>query len=146
MTEEYSSTEKGWPRPVIGGRPIPWVSPPENLRMTHPERMEEIVECGLCQVCGEVPDREEDVYLLINLALGVPPEGSDLAEKTLQAMDNAMMHKRCYELATSNCPVLRSLDHSKTLAVYRTQWKKVRVYDCSDPFLGVDGKDVERVR
>ena len=83
MEEDLTLTDRGWPRPVVNGWPIPWISPAEHLNRIDPERHTETVECALCHVCGEVPEKEEWVYLLINLDTSPPPD--DLSKKTLKA-------------------------------------------------------------
>jgi hypothetical protein len=139
-------TEGGWPRPIINGWPIPWVTPSEDLRQTDPDRMAEVVERGLCEVCGEPAAKDELVYLLVNLANGPIPD--DLSTKVVQAMDNAVMHERCMRLAVGRCPCLRKLRTEGDLVLYRVPWEYVWVYTDPDDqreVLGVDGEHVERV-
>lgn len=136
-------TDSGWPRPVIGNWPIPWVTPAEDLKQVDPDRMSEVVERGLCQVCGDPAEKDEPIYVLVNLENGPAPE--DLSAKTVQAMDNAVMHERCMRLAIARCPCLRRLRAADKLVLYRAPWRRVLIYSCSEPFLGVDGEHVERI-
>lgn len=137
-------TERGWPRPIVNGWPIPWVTPTEELRQTSPERMAEVVDRGLCEVCGIAASPADYVYFLVNLENGPIPE--NMAEKVVQTMDNAVMHHRCLRLALGRCPALRSLKAKGMLVIYRALWGDVGVYSADDEdVLGVDGDKAERV-
>lgn len=155
--DQLTYTERGWPRPVSDkyGLRIPWVSPAEQLNRTHPDRMAEVVEYALCQVCGEgfrLPS--DNVFVLVNGEISEHPDEVDLSTKVVQAMDNATMHWRCMRLATGQCPMLRKLRADDNLYVFRTNHGSIKIYDNSndtDPdadkfVLGVDGEFVTYVK
>lgn len=145
-------TDRGWPRPIINGWPIPWVSPAEELKRTDPDRMSEVVEWAKCQVCGLSHKPWEIVYFLVNRDItGETP--SNLEGKVIQAMDQAVMHERCMKLATGRCPVLCNLRGREALVLYAAYWRDVKIYDVpeehraeedSSQILGVDGKKAWR--
>lgn len=145
-------TDRGWPRPIVDGWPIPWVSPTEHLGRTHPDRMKEVVDWAKCQVCGDCHKPWEVVYLLVNKDLtGEPP--SNLEGKMLQAMDNAVMHERCVKLATGRCPALRQMRDDGKLILFAAYWRDIKIYDipedadddsAGEQVLGIDGTKVWR--
>jgi hypothetical protein len=147
-------TEKGWPRPrspFYGGLPVPWVSPIDELKRTHPGRMAEVVENALCQICGLPHEPDATVYLLVNEA-NVP---DDLETKWLQAMDNAVMHEQCFKLAYGRCPALRELRMEYRLQVFTAPRSSVMIHNIpvgtefddqyEERVLGVDGANVTLV-
>lgn len=135
-------TEKGWPRPLVGADklPVPWVSPPADLSQVIPERMSEVVDYGLCQICGLEPEPNEKVYLFVNLESGPKPE--QMEDKIVQAMDNAILHERCMRLAIGRCPCLKKLRANKMLVMYSTVYSNVKIFTADDDgdILGVDGE------
>lgn len=109
-------TPPGWPRPIRGGYPVPWVSPASSLGETIPERREEVLDGLLCQVCGEGHDPDGTAYLLVGDPASV--EDGDPTGRSVRLMDDALMHERCARLAVARCPELRRL-RGGHLAVFR---------------------------
>lgn len=153
--DQLTYTERGWPRPFIKGWPIPWVSPAEELKRTHPDRMTEIVDYALCQVCGMKPSPEESVFLLVNGELTDNPEGMDMSTKMVQAMDNAAMHFRCMKLAVGRCPELKRMLAEGKLYLFAAKYSDIKIYEVPDTesdrrktvnVLGVDGEFAKYVR
>lgn len=150
--DELTWTKRGWPRPIVGGWPIPWVSPVEELKRTHPDRMNEVVDRAICQVCGETHYPDDYVYFFVNLENG--PEPDDWTDKVVEEMDQGILHERCMKLATGRCPALRSLQAEGKLVMYRARWSSVMVYEVDEEHrkdpdddhfkLGVAGELVER--
>jgi hypothetical protein len=147
-------TTAGWPRPIIDGFPIPWVSPVENLGKTDPDRILETKERSLCQVCGEPFSDSEDELVVVFVDGGPKsqkPLGSVDLEKVLcRAMDDAVMHLRCAKLAAGRCPCLRRLREEKRFMALVGSVSEVKEYDTDeeerDPerratftFLALDG-------
>lgn len=157
--DQLTYTDRGWPRPMSPkyGLRIPWVSPAEQLKRTHPDRMNEVVEYALCQVCGEGPeDADEFVYALVNGEVSPNPDEIDLTTKVVQAMDNAVMHYHCMRLATGQCPELKCLRAEGNLFVFKSQAKQTKIYTIGpesadeankvgEQVLGVPGEFVEHV-
>ena len=153
MSDELTYTDVGWPRPIIGGWPIPWVTPAENLKQTDPDRMTEVVDYALCQVCGLGHNPMSFVYFFVNLEVGPIPDS--LEDKMVQAMDNAVLHERCMKLATGRCPALRDLIERSKLVMYRSRWKNVKIHEIPEEVehdkreafvLCIAGEEVERCR
>jgi hypothetical protein len=152
MSEDnLTYTDVGWPRPIIGGWPIPWVTPAENLKQTDPDRMSLVVEYALCQVCGLGHNPMGFVYFFVNLEVGPIP--INLEDKIVQAMDNAVLHESCMKLAVGRCPALRDLLAREMLVMYRARWKCVKIHEIPDAAdkdkresfkLCVEGMEVER--
>lgn len=153
VSDNLTYTDVGWPRPIIGGWPIPWVTPAENLKQTDPDRMTEVVDYALCQVCGLGHNPMSFVYFFVNLEVGPIPD--DLEDKVVQTMDNAVMHERCMKLATGRCPALLDLIKRGKLVMYRARWKHVYIHEIPDDGdrdereafkLCVEGSEVEQCR
>lgn len=151
MTDGLTYTDVGWPRPIIGGWPIPWVTPAENLKQTDPDRMAKVVDYALCQICGLAHEPMSFVYFFVNLEIGPIPD--NVEDKIVQAMDNAVMHEHCMKLAIGRCPALRDLMERDKLVMYRSRWKHVKIheipeeagFDKREAFkLCIAGEEVER--
>ncbi|WP_433616902.1 hypothetical protein ACQP2P_16200 [Dactylosporangium sp. CA-139114] len=86
----------GWPRPLLGGLPVPWITVVAAgrawFRHLHGDRLRDCQTGWLCQVCGE---------LLPELAWVVVTEEGHVVTP-------AGMHQRCRVLATSRCPHLQA--------------------------------------
>lgn len=104
MTDESDMTPAGWPRPIVDGWPIPWVSPAHTLAAMDVDRLAEAATGKVCAVCGEAHGPADPVYIVVN-----GPEPPFSANTLAQAMDSAVMHKRCLQLATGKCPTLLRL-------------------------------------
>jgi hypothetical protein len=152
--EELTLTEKGWPRPRTphyGGLPVPWVSPMEQLKRTDPDRMHEVVDHALCQICGLPHEPNSTVYLFANEEV-VP---HDIAMKWIQAMDNAILHEQCFKLAYGRCPALRNLRMEYMLQVFTAPIETIKIYtipagtqfndQSEEQVLGVDGAYVTHI-
>ncbi len=107
-------TRRGWPRPIIGGWPIPWVSPPADLSNEDHDRHAEVIADVLCQVCGEGHQPDDTIYLVIN---DPTPPGADVGFAWAVAIDDAIMHERCLRLAAGRCPALKRLRAEGRLSV-----------------------------
>lgn len=114
-------TAPGWPRPVIGGRPIPWAVRPGEFSALDPGRRQQALDERLCQVCG--CEFEGSVYLLVG---GAPPRRQDLI---VLSIDDAVLHLRCLRLALGSCPGLARVPD---LRVYGTTAERVELYDLPD--------------
>ena len=90
----------------MGGWPIPWIAVPYRLGMTYRTRRAKMLELGLCQVCGLGHEEGGEVLMLVNESR--VPDGDPAGFEVL-AMDDAIMHRRCYRLAVGRCPALRDL-------------------------------------
>lgn len=109
-------TEAGWPRPIIGGLPIPWVSPPNDLAQTNAAREAACASGAICQVCGLGYQDGDPAYVVVRAKKR--PKRMD---KTLVwAMDNGVLHKDCLLLALARCPKLRGLRAEGLLMVVKT--------------------------
>lgn len=97
-------TDNGWPRPRMGGWPIPWVSPAADLSEMDPARYNACASGAVCAVCGDGYPAGADAYALA-LTDRVDPL-TDLSDGVLRPMDNAVMHERCLRLALAWCPEL----------------------------------------
>lgn len=117
MSDIGNLTSAGWPRPIVGGLPIPWVSPSDDLSRMNVARAAACASGAICAVCGGDYGDDEDAYVLV--------EGADqpaaIADVDVQAMDNGILHKRCLQLALSRCPKLRQLRIDGRLQVVRTK-------------------------
>lgn len=110
-------TSAGWPRPVIGGLPIPWVSPPDDLSQTSGARKEACASGAICQVCGLGYDDGEPAFALVHHEGKVPA----IETVRVNTMDNAVMHLRCIKLALAFCPKLKALRAEGKLQAIRTE-------------------------
>ncbi len=130
----YTLTEAGWPRPIIGGFPIPWVSPAENLGTTNGDRILSTKADLLCQVCGDplAPDGESVVFVDGGRKSKRRHADIDFAEVLCRAMDDAVMHPRCARLAAGRCPRLLKLQHEERFMAYIGPTSKIDEYDADE--------------
>lgn len=126
-------TSAGWPRPIVDGWPIPWVSPSERLAIMDGGREAAAASGAICAVCGG--DYLEDVkaYSVVRKSLGV-----DLSAVEVQPMDNGIMHKRCLQLALAKCPRLRDLAADNAIEVVSVPSNSTRIEI-------VEGKQMARI-
>ena len=137
-------TKEGWPRPIIGGWPIPWVSPPEDLSQTDGDRLLEVIANRLCQVCGLPHAKGERVFLCVSAENEGTNRKADLNSMTVFPMDNAVMHERCARLAVARCPALRDLAAKGALIVLSAPSESVGLGDRNgrgDDHLAVEGSE-----
>lgn len=115
MTEPYTLTAPGWPRPVVGGYPIPWVAPAEKLSEVNEGRRLASVGGSVCQVCGLSFEYGADAWAFVR----VP----DVVQLTLESggylgsvlgsprrvipLDGAVLHEKCAALTAARCPHVR---------------------------------------
>lgn len=112
-------TRAGWPRPMVGGYPIPWVSPPEDLSTMSPARMDACATGAICAVCGGDYEDGEEAFAFVH-SVEKPEVGPD-ESLAVQAMDNAIMHERCARLAMKVCPRLSDSRAKGHLYMIRTR-------------------------
>lgn len=98
-------TRSGWPRPIIDGWPIPWVSPAESLSTMNNSRVAACASGAICAVCGDGYSDDEQAYAFVKATEVLP----DLSSVAVQPMDNGILHKRCAQLALARCPELKRL-------------------------------------
>jgi hypothetical protein len=122
-------TEAGWPRPIIGGWPIPWVSPVENLGTTSGERILETKEKALCQVCGVPFEDDMQAVVFVTAESRKSHRQVDLAEVLCRAADDAVMHPRCAKLAAGRCPRLRQIQDEGRFIAYIGPISDVQEYE-----------------
>lgn len=143
MSATAELTDRGWPRPMIGGWPIPWVSPPHDLSNEDEDRHAEVIANVLCQVCGEGHAPHDTVYLVIN---DPTQPGADVSFAWAVATDDAIMHERCLRLAAGRCPALKRLRSEGKLSVVSCPASAVSAHDFDDgeeagqPRLAADGE------
>lgn len=126
-------TSAGWPRPIVDGWPVPWVSPSEELAVMDSGREAAAASGSICAVCGG--DYLDDVkaYSVVRKSIGV-----DLSAVEVQPMDNGIMHKRCLQLALAKCPRLRELSAEDSIEVVSVPGNSTRIEI-------VDGKHMARI-
>jgi hypothetical protein len=118
-------TSTGWPRPIIGGLPIPWVSSAHDLSTIDEQRLQQLRTKKLCQVCGEDHAVGSTVYMC-----GSAREKPDLAEGCyVMAMDDGVLHERCARLAVKMCPRLRELNDQGLLRVVGVPLEDVALFE-----------------
>jgi hypothetical protein len=129
-------TTPGWPRPIVNGHPVPWVVDPADFGQTERERHLACVEQGLCQVCGLTHRGGDWAYLLVKEEPVGDITAEDAQPMLALAMDDAVMHERCFRLAVGACPALRAArqidQDGKTLLAYRVRASYVDAYDLDD--------------
>lgn len=132
-------TKTGWPRPVVNGLPIPWVSPSDKLSTMNSARAAACASGAVCAVCGEGYADDEPAYVLVT-ATDAP---ADIASVDVQAMDNGILHKRCVQLALAMCPKLKSMIAEGRLQIVSTTGNNASVIidDEGTPKARVDGAD-----
>ena len=105
----HEQTGPGLPRPVMQGRPVPWVAPVVAGAVAwaalNPTRREEAERFWLCQVCGTAlntdPTRSDTVQ---------PPMTAWLPVAAGEVASGGALHDGCLGLARKVCPVLREDD------------------------------------
>lgn len=132
VEEQYTLTDAGWPRPIIGGFPIPWVSPAENLGTTNGDRILATKGDLLCQVCGVQLDAESVVFVDGGRASKRRHRDTDFATVLCRAMDDAVMHPRCARLAVGRCPRLQKLQREERFMAYIGPTSKIEEYDAPE--------------
>lgn len=104
-------SDAGWPRPVMDGRPVPYVIPVTAghpwWRLIHTPRLLQCQNDWRCQVCG----------------LTLEPEGWVLVDVHGAVQTDAAMHERCVRLATAACPHL--LGETTSLRAVRVRRRDV---------------------
>lgn len=132
--EAYTLTEAGWPRPILGGLPIPWVSPVENLGTTNGDRILATKADLLCQVCGDQLDSDGESVVFVHRGRksNRPYRDTDLTETLCRAMDDAVMHPRCAQLAAGRCPRLRKLQREERFMAFIGPTAKIDEYDADE--------------
>lgn len=109
-------TKTGWPRPIVGGLPIPWISPSDELSTVNPARSASCASGAVCGVCGEGFVDIEVAWCFVRKET-VP---YDMSDGWIRPMDNSVMHKRCAQLALKHCPKLKQLTADGNLAIIAT--------------------------
>jgi hypothetical protein len=109
-------TRAGWPRPIIGGLPIPWVSPSDELATMNQARVVAAASSTICAVCGLDFAVDEPAYACVRSDRMANPK-----KHGVRPMDSATMHRRCVLLATANCPRLKALREEGQLQVVIVQ-------------------------
>jgi hypothetical protein len=125
-------TEAGWPRPIIDGWPIPWVSPVENLGTTSGERILATKEDALCQVCGVAFEDDIEVVVFVTAESQAANAEVDLDDVLCRATDDAVMHPRCARLAAGRCPKLRSVQDEGRFMAFIGPISAVQEYDAPE--------------
>lgn len=135
-------TDAGWPRPIVDGWPVPWVSPKHELSRMHDARAAASATGAVCAVCGLGYQDGETAYVLVKA--DAPPGPDDQAA---QAMDNAIMHERCARLAVAVCPKLKRLRSDGRLRVLRTVGNRATIVPDDDGVFHaqIDREDFEDV-
>ena len=98
----------GWPRPVVDGLPLPWITQvwPEEPRWRAIDRTR-VLACQLgwlCQHCG----------------LALEPVAYIVLVTGRMVLSNAALHRRCLTAAASLCPHLAGSDDYETTQVSRS--------------------------
>jgi hypothetical protein len=125
-------TDAGYPRPIIEGYPIPWVSPAENLGTTNGDRILATKEQGLCQVCGLAFASEEEVVVFVTAETKESHASVDLSTALCRATDDAVMHPRCAKLAAGRCPKLQEVQEEGRFSAYQGPVEAVQEYDAPE--------------
>lgn len=131
-------TRSGWPRPIVDGWPIPWVSPAENLSAMDDARAAACASGAVCAVCGEGYADDESAFAFVS-GTAAPV---DIAAINVQPMDNGVLHRRCAQLALSMCPKLKSMHEAGQLQIVAVPINAaVVVIDDGKPKGRIDGAD-----
>jgi hypothetical protein len=110
-------TKTGWPRPIVGGKPIPWVSPADQLSTMNNARAAACASGAVCAVCGE---GHLDSELLAYAFILKHTITTQMKDGHVFPMDNGVLHARCAKLALKHCPKLRQLQEAGNLAIIAT--------------------------
>jgi hypothetical protein len=91
---DVEACREGWPRPVLDGRPVPYVTPVTAghpwWRLTDGGRVLQCQNARVCQVCG----------------LALPSQSWVLVDESAAVLSDSAMHARCLRLAAAACPHL----------------------------------------
>jgi hypothetical protein len=109
-------TRSGWPRPIVGGWPIPWVSPSDELATMNQARLAAAASSAVCAVCGTDFAADEKAFACVRAEAAGNPK-----KHGVRPMDSATMHRRCILLATSMCPTLKELREKGLLYLVEVQ-------------------------
>lgn len=119
--DEYRLTDAGWPRPRVGGLPVPWVAPVTNLGSVNEGRRNAGVGGGICQVCGEGFPSGALAFMFtyppadwvgpLQPGEHMPCVTSEGGTDRYIALDGAVMHYRCAKLTRTMCPHIRDDHH-----------------------------------
>jgi hypothetical protein len=135
-------TRSGWPRPIVDGLPVPWVSPSDDLGSMDGARSAACASGAICAVCGGDYAETEDAYVLVKAA----DQPRNMAAVEVHAMDNGILHRRCVLLAMARCPELRRLAVAGVLQVVKTKGNSARIaIRGGEAKAVVDGADCEVV-
>lgn len=101
--EDVPAPGAGWPRPVLGGRAHPWITPVSNgvpwWTLLDGVRQARAQDAWLCQICGEPLDAVALVVL-----------------NTTKVLSDTGLHRRCLHLAVVLCPHLAAPKTGYTVA------------------------------
>jgi hypothetical protein len=110
-------TKAGWPRPIVDGWSIPWVSPSNQLAAMDGTRVASIYAENRCQVCGVPHPPGATVFLCVAMVTGMDKPAPMPAGVVAFAMDHGILHERCARLAVGRCPRLREIRTEGRLVV-----------------------------
>lgn len=133
MSDEFAAygwqlTLSGWPRPIIGGWPIPWVSPHSKLSIMSPTRVRRILYNKLCQVCGKKHAKGSRVFMCVDGKDSyLSADAKEFHKLYVVPMDHGIMHERCFRLALARCPKLKEKKLSGELVCVSTQIENIRL-------------------
>jgi hypothetical protein len=117
---EGALTPAGWPRPVVAGWPVPWVSPDRALGVMNDGRYAACASGAVCAVCGQGYQMGAYGVALVKVEPGEGLPDPLPADGGLTPMDNAVLHGPCARLAVSTCPALVRLREEGALAAVLT--------------------------
>lgn len=109
-------TKTGWPRPIVDGWPIPWISPSDSLSTVNEARHAAAASGAVCGVCGDSFAEIELVWAFVRKETITLP----LEAGWIRPMDNSVLHKRCAQLALKWCPKLNQLRDAGNLQIVAT--------------------------
>lgn len=116
MTEAYTLTDPGWPRPNIGGYPIPWVAPAEKLSEVNEGRRLSSIGGSVCQVCGLSFDYGATGFAFVPVtdAVRAALELDGYLGRVVGSsarvvpLDGAVLHHDCARLTAVFCPHVKN--------------------------------------
>lgn len=109
-------TKTGWPRPIVNGWPIPWISPSDSLSTVNEARHAAAASGAVCGVCGDSFADVEVAWIFVRKeTITIPLEAG-----VFRPMDNSVLHKRCAQLALKWCPKLKQMRADGTLQIVAT--------------------------
>jgi hypothetical protein len=131
-------TDAGWPRPIINGWPIPWVSPSDDLSTMNLARSAACASGAVCAVCGIGYQDDEEAYVLVKSS----DAPASLDGVFIRPMDNGILHKGCLKLALGRCPELRRLAAAGDLQIVKTVGNDTQIkIEGEEVSALIDGKD-----